>query len=109
MYNVDLTGGFDAMIPDVISVAEDDHAEAVQFYKAAFAAIDESENRYLSAYGFSYSVDAVEEPGDDIRLQLSSAEDRQTVAENLANGGEITNEDGLITVTDPYSVTWTIA
>lgn len=97
------------MIPDTISVAEEDHAEAVQFYKAAFAAIDESEDRYLSGYGFSYSVDKVDEAGDEIRLQLSNANDRQNVAESLANGGEVVNDDGLLIVTDPYSVTWTIA
>lgn len=96
------------MIPDSVSVAEEDFKDAAQFYKAAFAAIYESENRFLSANGFSHSVDAVDEAGDEVRLQLSNADDLQTVAKSLANGGQDTNGDGSIVVTDPYDVTWTM-
>lgn len=109
MYAVDLTGSFAGMFPDRIPVENSAYVSSIPFYKRAFAAIEEPNGRFRSAYGFLFSIQPVANRGASIRVHLPTSEDRMEVATKLADGGEIVRNGGLITVTDRYSVTWSIA
>lgn len=108
MYTVDLTGSFAGMVPASIPVEQSVYWAAVAFYRNAFSVTEQDGGVYSSAYGFKFSVEAAASAGGSIRLHLSSASDRQEVATKLATG-QVTYGNGLITVTDPYEITWSIA
>lgn len=96
------------MTPSSISVAEKDYEEAVAFYKSALGVIELSEKSYLSAFGFSCSVDTAEEAGAKFRLQSAITLERQGVTENPAKGDEVTNDDVQTLLTDRCFVTRTL-
>lgn len=104
----EMTSELPEMTPSSISVAEKDYEEAVAFYKSALGVIELSEKSYLSAFGFSCSVDTAEEAGAKFRLQSAITLERQGVTENPAKGDEVTNDDVQTLLTDRCFVTRTL-
>ncbi len=111
MYVANLTGSFTGVYPSTIPVSRRNVSSAISFYKKALSATESSRSKgtLTSNYGFTFKITAASHSGASVRLQLPAGTDHVRVARKLANGGTVFRDRRGIVVTDPYSVTWTVA
>lgn len=115
MYNVNITGSFSGVFPNIISISSRSHASAVRLYKSVFQARQLTTGNQVilqSAFGFKVRIDVSSHyPNTStVRLALPSTISREAVARALCkNSLKPRSSRSGIVVTDAFGVKWTLA